>query len=281
MKKYLFNFVRNTLKTMKLLPRFFFMIFKALNNFFKESDVSYVDQTRGNINILGNGPSCHSTFQINRSIDDKLMVVNFFAVSDNFVEYKPSYYVLIDPLFFIDDGDRYQELYSRLNKVEWNMTLFLPARYKKKASLLIKNPLINLLTFNYNFYFEDTKLVYSLYKKNLATPRFQNVINACLYLAINKGYTGIKLHGVEFDEFKNFSVDENNDVIKRMEHFYGKSSVNLTLNGTLKKGAFGEYLNYYAIMLKSFSEIKKYSMFMHCKIVNYTKTSFIDSFDKQ
>jgi hypothetical protein len=122
---------------------------------------------------------------------------------------------------------------------------------------------------------------YWMYKKNLFTPRFQNVINAAIYLGINSGYKQIFLHGVESSEFVNYSVDFNNEVYLNTQHFYGESSINMTREGRIEKGGFWRYLRYYTYMLESYSHLEKYSQYIGCEIINYTTNSFIDSFEKR
>jgi|GEM_PF-2897501 len=267
-------------KSIERSPSFLFMLFKACNAIFQPSDVSFKNKCGGSINVLGNGPSCHSTFKKNRIDGEKIMVVNFFGVSPEFHDYKPSHYVLIDPLFFEDGSERFLQLYELLNGVDWNMTLFVPFAYKKIAKRLIINAFVNIKAIRFNYFPGDNRILYALYQRNLATPRFQNVINACLYLSVNQGYSEIKLHGVESDEFKKFSIDANNNVILETEHFYGKSIINLTKEERINKGEFWNYLKYYSYMLQGYSEMEKYSKFMKCRILNYTKISCIDSFEK-
>jgi hypothetical protein len=280
MNKFISIFFYRVAKIIERAPKFVFMLLKAGKALFQNSDVSFENGCGGIINVLGNGPSCHSTFQKNRTISEHVMVVNFFGVTDEFHNYKPSHYVLMDPLFFEDNSERFMQLYKSLNEVDWDMTLFVPFIYNNVAKKLILSTFINVKSIKSNYYPGDSKMLYALYKRNLATPRFQNVINACLYLSVNNGYSEIKLHGVEADEFKNFSIDNNNDVILESEHFYGKSNRNLSKEGLIIKGNFYGYLKYYAYMLQGFSEMEKYSKFMRCQILNYTKTSCIDSFDR-
>ena len=88
------------------------------------------------------------------------------------------------------------------------------------------------------------------------------------------------LHGVEANEFRNFTINENNEILLETQHFYGKNIINMSEEGRIKKGEFWKCLNYYSLMLRGFSQVAEYSKKVGTKIYNHTKTSYIDSFDK-
>jgi hypothetical protein len=245
------------------------------------SDVKYSKNNGEVINVLGNGPSCHHTLKQNICPNEKMMVVNFLASTDVFFEYKPEFYVLIDPDFFKDSSEKFLMLFESLKRVDWSMTLFVPTSYRKQAESLIYNANIKLKSINVNYLPGKSQAVFYLYQRNLATPRFQNVIAACLYVSINLGFKEIKLHGVESSEFKMFEINEYNEVFLKTEHSYGNATRNLTEEGKILKGEFWKYLKFYSFMLEGYAQVKSYSDFVGCKIDNYTKKSFIDSFDKR
>jgi uncharacterized Fe-S cluster-containing radical SAM superfamily protein len=89
------------------------------------------------------------------------------------------------------------------------------------------------------------------------------------------------LHGVESSEFQLFEINENNEVLLNTEHSYGNATRNLSKEGKVMKGEFWKYLRFYTFMLEGYSQVKSYSDFIGCNIINYTKKSFIDSFDKK
>jgi hypothetical protein len=231
--------------------------------------------------VLGNGPSCHDTFKYNPYSSDKIMAVNFIALTDYFFEYKPHFYVVIDPDHLANNSEKSIALYAALGKVDWDMLLFVPLAYRGKLEELVCNKYVSLKFINFNYLPGKSNVVFRLYQKNVATPRFQNVVVACLYTAINLGFKEIKLHGVETSEFQMFEVNQRNEVLLNTVHSYGKATRNLTEEGKVLKGEFWRYLRLYTYMLEGYSQIRAYSDFVGCKIVNYTKQSFIDSFDKK
>ncbi|OFA32757.1 hypothetical protein BAE46_03100 [Glaciecola punicea] len=278
MKRYILIFLRYIAKIIERTPSTVLMFLLAGKLIFQRCDAKFESKNDRTINVLGNGPSCHSTFNEHRKAGEDIMVVNFFATAKEFFDYKPSHYLLIDPLFFSDNSERFIKLYEVINSATWHMVLFVPANYYKIANNLINSPFVKIGAIRFNHYPGENKWLYRLYKSNLVTPKFQNVVIACLYLSVNEGYSTIKLHGVEADEFKRLSVNNNNEVLLETEHFYGKSSLNLTAEGRIEKGGLWKYLKFYSFMFEGFLEVEKYSKFMKCQIINFTENSTIDSF---
>ncbi len=249
---------------------------------FLKSDVQYSKQTMiQKIHILGNGPSSLKTFKSSMSENDEVMCVNYFGLTKNFLLIQPKYYVLIDAVYFIDLNDKNLNLINILNKVTWGLTLFIPSKYIKKYSNLLNNDYITLQSIRMDYLPGNNIFVYNLYKYNLATPKFQNVIIGCIYISVNKSFENILLHGVEASEFKNFTVNENNEILLNTEHFYGQNSINMTREGRIAKGEFWKQLSYYVIMLKEFNHVSKYVKHMDCKVYNCTANSYIDAFEKK
>ncbi len=259
-------------------------ILSILNAFrisLQKSDVKYNSKIKGNtINILGNGPSCLSTYQHDPS--SELMVVNFFAMNGVFFDLKPRHYILMDPLFFSKGEIRFNELIEKLNTINWSMVVYVPSRYEKESKSVFNNSHIQLKFVRHNPFsiFNHNYITRHLYQANLFTPRFQDVINAGIYISINHGFQFINLHGVESNGFVNYSVNEDNDVILNAEHFYGKNEINMSTNGSIKKGEFWKYVRYYSYMLESYSCLSRYAEVMECKVKNMTINSYIDAFEK-
>jgi len=248
---------------------------------FQRSDVKFEKKNLESINILGNGPSAHVTYQENKNVKEKLMCVNFFALTKEFLEYKPEYYSFIDPEIFMNLNDKNISLMKAIESIDWRMRLFIPYEYKNIIEGQISNDNIEFNYIRDNYFAGKNRMLYELYLRNLATPKFQNILVACIYVALNKGFSTIKLHGVEANEFKNYTVNVDNEVFLETQHFYGSSIINMTKEGRIKKGEFWKYLNYYSCMLKGFSQVEGYSKYLGSKIYNYTKGSYIDSFEKK
>jgi hypothetical protein len=264
----------------KELPDITLFILTFFKILIQRSDVQYKKKNKETINILGNGPSGLKTYLKNKDVSEKLMCVNYFALTKEFSIFKPDYYTLIDPVYFLDLNEKNLELIRVLNNVSWDMKLLIPSKYKNVYSTMIMNKNIEINAIRFNYLPGKNKLVHFLYSKNLAVPKFQNVVIACIYVSINKGFSKINLHGVEASEFKNFIVNEKNEVLLETQHSYGNNTINLFEERIIKKGEFWKFLMHYPIMLKGFSQIESYSKYLDTKIYNYTKNSYIDSFEK-
>jgi len=265
----------------KEFPEVILFSVMIFNIFFQKSDVKFRKKTKGTINILGNGPSAHVTYLMSREGNEKIMCLNYFALTNEFQNYRPESYALLDSWFFLSGDEKNRSLMNVLNSVSWDMQLFIPAKYKNIMRKLISNKNINIKSLRVNHLPGDSRWVYGLYLKNLATPKFQNVVVACIYISLNRGFSKIKLHGVEASEFTNYTIDENNDVLLETQHSYGNEIRNMSKEGLIKKGEFWRHLSYYALMLKGFSQVSAYAKYMDSKIYNYTKGSYIDSFEKK
>lgn len=262
------------------LPIFILAFISLPRILFMRSDAKYSKLNKDRqLVILANGPSCHETYTGN--CDEDIAVVNFFALNELFVSYKPKHYVLMDPLFFGMSNDRHQSLIDEINAIDWSMNLYLPSKYYTIGRDIFHNKNVNIKAIRHNACFSNNKFFFLMYKMNLFTPRFQNVVNAAIYIGANLGYREIFVHGVESNEFINYFVDCNNDVHLKAKHFYGESNINMTEEGRIKKGEFWRYLRYYTYMLESYSHLNLYTKSINCKVLNCTMDSFIDSFEKR
>lgn len=274
------NKLKDIFELYKEFPEVVFSMLMLSKVLMQKSDVVKKNRSNKIINILGNGPSGIETYSNSKKRDEELMCVNYFALTESFLKFKPEHYTLIDPVYFLDLNEKNLELIKVLNTVSWNLKLYIPSKYKSKYLKLISNKNIDVKVIRFNYLPGRNKFTHFLYSKNLATPKFQNVLVSCIYIALNRGFFRINLHGVEANEFTNFIVNEKNEVLLETQHSYGNNIRNMFLEGRISKGEFWKYLMHYANMLKGFYQIKSYSKYIGTNIFNYTKTSYIDSFDK-
>lgn len=246
----------------------------------------------GNIHILGNGPSSLKSFYNEYRIIDEVIVCNFFIKNQDFFKIKPKYYIIIDPYFYdYKNNEKLNEFYESLNSVDWNMNLILLGHTEKemKSKLPILNHKINILKLKYSPLEIMNKYVYKLYYLNLATPKFQNVIIASIYISLNLGFKNLFLHGVESNSVNNFKIDKSNNILLEESHSYGKSVINLTDEkgetlkhlGLFKKGEFYKRLKCEVDMFYNYFILERYSGYLKAKIINCTPGSFIDAFEKK
>ncbi len=69
----------------KDVPDVILFLFFFIKNLFYKSDINYRKNIQEIINILGNGPTAHITYQ--RNTNEKLMCVNYFGLNECFFTY--------------------------------------------------------------------------------------------------------------------------------------------------------------------------------------------------
>lgn len=188
------------------------------------------ESTPNPVAILGNGPSLKKdidTILLNKSQID-FFVVNYFANTKFFKELKPSYYILIDPVFWNDHINENIKndnnlLIKNLLEVDWKMELICADEgYKKIQKQLAPNP--NILVKKMKSYWFDLRSkkanIFAL-RFFLATPNFVNVLIAAIWFALINGRKSIKIYGADFSTFKELQVDQKtNMVFTSSSHFY-------------------------------------------------------------
>ena len=241
------------------------------------------------ISLIAGGPSTREILTSRCDLLDEtdLVVVNFFGNTDEFFKYKPKYYVLLDPslfdLKFTNKGLKEtstekrlivqkMKLQENLEKVDWNMTLFIP--HIKNLSF-VSNPFISVIEFNATRVVGFARFQNWMYRHNLGLPNSRNVITPAMLLMVNLGYKDIYLYGCEFSWTKTMDVDpENGRFFFNDRHFYSKSEIRY-----FDKGAFHWWLDSISEYLTGVEKIANYAVSEGVRIINRTKGSFIDAFD--
>ena len=242
--------------------------------------------------ILGNGPSLKDSFEKTDTAifyNTPLLCVNLFANSEYFFQYKPAYYVLLDPAFFLYK-DR-EDINSAINilkeKVDWNLNLFVPYIHRKDPNLqyIIKNNrFVKVNFFNYTVLKGFNSFKFNFFKKNLAMPQFYNVLGAAVFLTINMGYKKIWLMGADHSWFKNVYVSNDNSLCMDDKHFYDKEKQELVhikdpVSG--KKTKAGEFFQALYKVFNSYYLLEEYAIYNNCKIYNASEYSYLDAFERK
>jgi len=262
--------------------------------------------TEKSVVIIGNGPSAKEyldNFKFNDSMPS--MCVNMFAATASFTTIKPKYYLMSDHAFFDfseevfkdatnlprlkkqPDFLQIQELinsvWNSIFSAKWEIILFIPQIYRDTYIVnfaMTKN--IKIQFYNYTVVKGYTWFENFIYKKKLGSPQSQNVINSCIYQAINSGFEKIYLVGVDNNFHLNMIVDENNQLQHVDDHFYEvhkKTTPQLHANGTSVK-----MHEFFLSLHKAFyahHRLQEYAQFMGVKIYNATKGSFIDAYPRK
>lgn len=238
--------------------------------------------------ILGNGSSLK--YAIDTFVDIEkydYCMVNYSPTSPSFFKIRPKFYVLVDGSFFFLP-DKQKELKSALDKIDWDISLFVPFDLRYKIQYLIKdNVNINLVPFhncNIQDNFPFKKLAYKLFKRGLAIPVAMNVAVACIYCMINSGFKTIHLYGLEHSWMSQIVVDENNNVCMKDTHFYDTGEVKLKIIKDCygNKCSIAEQLRNQALAFASYNFLRGYADYLgDVEVINKTKNSFIDAFRKE
>lgn len=236
------------------------------------------------IYLLGNGMSLKDeSFLLTKDIS--CLVVNRHVLSNDYVRCKPQFYVLADPHFF-NHAEGIFILKEINRKTNWPLYLFV---VNSNSNMKIANNIFECSSCIKLIYYSNIEvrgceiLKRYLYNHNLGMPRPQNVMVAALYISICLGFKHIELFGVEHSWTKYLSVNSNNEVCLYNPHFYDtKINEEKTWKDIHHEDAtIGDVLKMYAYMFDSYHEIRKIANRQQIVILNKTKNSFIDAFERQ
>lgn len=234
--------------------------------------------------ILGNGPSLNELLKndIDRLKDFDLMAVNFAANTQMFTMLRPKYYILVDPHFFnpLQDNN-VASLIDNLTKVDWPMTLFVPAS-AKIDNRLTDNVMLNIERFNPIGAEGFSTVIYPLYDTGRAMPRPRNVLIAAIMTGIQAGYKTIFLTGADHSWTKTISVEENNMVVSVQPHFYEDDKTEKDRVTSVYQGVrLHEIMYSFHVAFKAYHIIASYADSRCVRIYNATPGSFIDAFPRR
>jgi hypothetical protein len=242
---------------------------------------------------LANGPSLRDVIPLltidNRFNNTDFIAVNFFAFDDAFFKIKPIHYCLSDPIFFSKSPEEIKvfELYVLFEtRINWVINLYIPSYAYKKFIIYSKitNKYINIKRINTNYYYGFTKWHFFFYKKNIAMPCYSTVAIMAIFVGINLGYSRVYLYGVDHTFFDSLYVDDNNVLNSKIMHFYDNKKTiaykpMTSLTGEPVK--MSEFLYGRMNVFKGHDVLAKYAQFMNVSIINCTKNSLIDSYDRK
>lgn len=245
------------------------------------------------VSIISNGPSAYEI--VNKRGDllkgTDLLVLNNFGNQEVFFHLKPRYYILLDPAYFSlsftnkglnekgNDSERKEErkLIENFKKVDWEITLFLPAAWvsNEVRKIYTQNANITVILYNATRVLGYDGFQNRMYHRGAGVPSSRNVIIPAMLLMGILGYKKIYLYGCEFSWTKTMDVDpENGKMFFNDRHFYSKEEIRY-----FGKGAYLWWLKVIAEDLDATEQVAKYAHRYGIRIINRTKGSFIDSFE--
>lgn len=234
--------------------------------------------------ILGNGPSLRKNLKEDMELLKRAdtLAVNFAANSAEFFELQPNYYLLADPHFFEKalTDQNVAKLIANLNKIEFPMTLFIPAKARAKQSLF-NNPNLTIATFNFvaveGFEWFENKM----FDKGLGMPRPRNVMIPSIMTGIRLGYDRIYLLGADHSWLQTLSVNERNEVVSIQPHFYKEDAKEeARVKQEYVRHPLHQVLESMMIAFRSYHRIQRYAEARGIKILNATPKSMIDAFPR-
>ena len=248
---------------------------------------------KNTIKILGNGPSLKDVIAESKQDlkESDLFAVNKFCLSQAYGQLKPTHYIMADPDFFADEGsDEIKKMKEEVRqsfeeKTDWKMNIFVPNSAVAKAygdKLVQKNPNVSMYYFSPLSIDGPQWFRHWCYERGVGMPFVGNVIVAANILAINMGYAQIELYGAEHSIHTQAYVNDDNQVALEYKYFDGSSAEFVfwdDLDPT-KPQKYHQFLTHWTDTFKSYHAIASYAKSRHCKIVNMTKESYIDAFER-
>lgn len=237
--------------------------------------------------IMGNGPSLRATIdnRLDWLLSHDLMAVNFAANTPDFSNLRPSQYILADGHFFsgISTDPNVRRLWDELNRVSWEMTLWVPRRsFHLAKALALGNDNLRLKTFNLTPVEGERHLCHALFDAGLGMPRPRNVMVPAIMTAIREGYSKIYLCGADHTWTRTLSVDDENFVVSVQPHFYKDNDKEHERVRSAYAGLhLHDVLGSMTVAFRSYWHIADYARRRGVEIINATPGSMIDAFPRE
>lgn len=250
-------------------------------------------QKKNKITIIANGPSLkedvHFLLDEDYRKQTDFLMLNFSAFDSLFFKLRPQYYCLTDPMYFQSSwrDEEVFRLFNLLNnQVEWPMTIYVPAQNMKQFVKFsrLDNSNIKVLGVNTVTYRGFERFRNFFYRVGLSSPIPQTVANLAIFIGINAGYQHMDLYGVDHTLFSALMVNEKNQLCLIYPHSYEEETleykvVRRTDNNEVWK--VGDYIIACGTMFLSHDLLESYAKSVGCHIINNTKCSMIDSYERK
>lgn len=243
--------------------------------------------------LLANGPSLGDELPRllarGEHLHRDVLCVNYFAEDERFELVRPKYYVLSDPVFFRRRGDRerVKNLYETLDrKVSWPMTLYVqyynPDGFDYRAA--VPNPFVRIVRFHSQVYKGFPKMESACLRRGWAAANYGSVIQNGELIAMNLGYKTLHLYGVDHTFFDGLCVDGRNRLCARRTYYYDPEprTEPLLLTSAEPPAPYTvhSYLAEKAELFRGHEVLSRYAAGLGVRIVNHTKDSLIDCYER-
>lgn len=237
--------------------------------------------------VMGNGPSLRTTIDEDSDwlLSHDLMSVNFAPNTPDFSRLRPQHHILADGHFFSgnDTDPNVMRMWGALNRVSWEMTLWVPIKYYPYAKAFMGgNDNVTVSTFNLTPIEGSRKVSHMLFDVGLGMPRPRNVLIPAIMVAIREGYGTIWLCGADHTWTQTLSVDDDNFVVSVQPHFYKDNDAERARVRSAYTGLhLHDVLGSMTVAFRSYWEIAEYAKKRGVKIINATPGSMIDAFERR
>lgn len=264
--------------------------------------------------IFGNGPALKHALENGSEIlsDAHVAVVNGFATSEEYEAVRPQSYFIKDGIFFWITREEMEDpenswrgkrsegetntiisvsnaIKSIRQKTTWPLLMYVPfsARKSYMYEYLKENANIRFVFFN-NVKARGFKpfIYHFLYSKGLANPQFQNVVQMAIFQKINEGFKEIYLSGINANFHEYLKVGDDNKVYTLQHHFYDKKPTRNVIADRDEKGNYipqplWKQFDSLRRLFYGFMVLKDYAEYHQVRIVNTSKESYIDAFERR
>lgn len=238
--------------------------------------------------VMGNGPSLRKTIEehLPYLMARHRMAVNFAANAPEFFSLRPDFYILADPHFFTgnEKDANVAKLWNHLSAIDWDMTLFLPLRYKGHWREMVKMLPSNVKIKKFNLTPSDGRgwIIDKLTDWGLVMPRPRNVLIPAIMMAIREGFKKIEIVGADHSWLQSLWVDDKNRVVSVQPHFYKDNDKELDRVAQEYAGYhLHDILGSMTIAFKAYFDIEAYAHKKGVAIINATPGSYIDAFRRK
>lgn len=238
------------------------------------------------IYILGNGPSLREALDNPATLatlrKEETLAVNLSILTPEICDLRPRHYVLADPAFFakVKTG-KIPAVWEALAKVDWEMTLWLPAKFRNMAEVKALPATVTPAFYNLTPAEGFPAFVDRLTHAGVAMPRPRNVLIPAIVCMIRAGYEEIILLGADHNWSRTLWVTDRNRVVSVQPHFYEDSSEELRRAEEVFAGIhLSEIYDSYAITFRSHEALARYAARQRRRVLNATPGSFIDAYPR-
>lgn len=275
-------------KLLKTIQSLFKLVFLTRHN------LSFAVAEKTDAVILGNGPSLKLMLEKHHDflVDKELFAVNYFALSNAYFELQPRHYVMIDFKFYndnandIDTLEKRPVLWENIAATRWPIQLYLPFDAQKHTQWkkhIEKNSNIKIRYINVTAIEGFAGFRNWCFSKMLGMPRPHNVVIPSLMIAMRLQFINIYLWGVDHSWLSQIHVDDNNVALVNNQHFYDSGNAKPGKYILKNNPAAPLHTILYSMMtaFESYFIIQSYSQKQGVRIINQTRGSMIDAFERE